>query len=99
VRRITTKSRGNSHAQRAACARYLAKYACKSEDEGRMPGGHRYERSQSGPVTEFRIECDSWAGAVEWLRAKVRQPITWEWCSDDVEDGSWLGPRTLCLWE
>lgn len=99
LRRITTKSRGSARDQQRQCARYLAKYACKAEDEGRESGGHRYERSQGDNPTEHRIECDSWAGAEAWLRQKIRRPIRWEWSSQDVDADEWKGPRTLCLWE
>lgn len=98
VRRIKTKSRGSLLEQARHCARYVAKYACKSEDEGRGLGGHRYERSQGTPIPEIRIECDSWSAAEAWLRSKIRRPIVWTWSSLEAGD-DWHGPPTLVLWE
>ncbi len=98
VRRIKTKSRGSLAEQSRLAARYMAKYATKSEDEGRSAGRHRYERSQGDPIPEFRIECDSWGAAEAWLRSKLRRPVIWQWISPD-DDPTWLGPRTLVLWE
>lgn len=92
VRSLASKKRTGSRDDARGAARYLAKYAVKAEDEGRLAGKHRYERSQSGRIPETVIECDSWQAAVQWVRDHCKTLDPWEWCSDDAE-GDWLGPR------
>jgi hypothetical protein len=98
VRAIKLKGPKRGHNAAASCARYLAKYATKAEDEGRLSGKHRYERSQSGPIPEVRIEGESFEALVLWLRSKVKTSDPWEWRSW-VDSPDWCGPRTLILRE
>lgn len=94
---IDKKRRSGKHAYEGA-ARYLAKYAVKAEDEGRLAGKHRYERSQSGPIPEIRIECDSFDEAVKWVRSQLKTQDVWEWRSwIDCDD--WCGPKTHIIRE
>lgn len=98
VRRIKTKVRGSLRDQSRLAGRYISKYATKSEDEGRLAGRHRYERSQGEAIPEIRMEADSWQAVEAWLRSKLRSVVVWSWSSvDQGED--WHGPPTLVLWE
>jgi hypothetical protein len=98
VRAIKLKGPKRGHSAAASCARYLGKYATKAEDEGRLSGKHRYERSQSGPIPEIRIEAESFEELVSWVRSKLKRQDVWEWRSW-VDAPDWCGPRTLILRE
>lgn len=92
IRALRLKGPKRGHNAAAACARYLAKYATKAEDEGRLSGKHRYERSQSGPIPEVRIEAESFDELVKWVRERLKNPDPWEWRSW-VDSEEWFGPR------
>jgi len=98
IRRIKVGT-GQVPAQESSrrAAQYLAKYQSKAEDEGRQPGGHRYERSQGGTPVAITVESDSWEALVSWLQSKIRGPIVYRF--DSRQAVEWKGLRTLCLWE
>jgi hypothetical protein len=95
IRLLKVKAVRGAREQARRTAAYLAKYACKAEDEGRSLGRHRYERSQGNNPIEERIE-GSW-GAVTEIFEDLGAFSFWTW--DSASDEHWFGPRTLIFRE
>lgn len=95
IRLLKAKAVRGQREQARRTASYLAKYACKAEDEGRSLGRHRYERSQGSNPTEERIE-GSWGALTELFEDKGAFSL-WTW--DSATDEQWCGPRTLIFRE
>lgn len=95
IRRLKVKSARGKREQWRAVARYIAKYACKAEDEGRQAGRHRYERTQGHNPTEHRFRASM--GALSELFRERGAYSMWSW--DSAFDDQWCGPRTIVFRE
>jgi hypothetical protein len=95
IRMLKVKAVRGAREQARRTAQYLAKYACKSEDEGRQLGRHRYERSQGNNPTEERFE-GSWGALTELFEDRGAFSL-WSW--DSAVDDQWCGPRTIVFRE